>query len=205
MITHQDRANLRALTARAQAGLLSRSERTRMDVLAARERRAAEAEAVTAAGNNAVNGRARQRGATPTMPTDEQVQGAIKLLDPSKRPQARKNASKKDTEDVPLSFGDFGDSRSSDDGPERDKVDPGRNESHEGDGDAESVAGPVVVYDDANDTSLTRTLAISNFGDTPVILQVRVSAATIPPTIIPAASVSSPQLVGSITSGGYLI
>lgn len=176
-----------------------------MDILAARERRAAEAEALTAAGNNAVNGRTRHRSATPTMPTDEQVQGAIKLLDPSNRPQARKNASKKDAEDVPLSSGDFGDSHSSDDGPERDKVDLDRNESHEGDGDAESVAGPLVVYDDTNDAGLTRTLAISNFGDTPVILQVRVSAATVPLAFIPAAGVPSSQLVGSVTGGEYLV
>lgn len=195
-ITPRERVSLRKLAARAQAGPLTRKERARMEALVARERRAVEAEAaaeaspaaVAAGINGSVNGTVNGTvnvsisralsGEAPTMPSDEQVQGAIRLLDPANRRQGERegqgNGGKTDDGDVECSFGEFGenDSKDGEDGGEDSDAD-GSHGAGDGEDSAKSIARTAVMMrSDSNDEIMARTLAVSNFGDTPVILQV---------------------------------
>lgn len=175
-----------------------------MEALVARERRAAEAEAaakgspaaaaaaVNGAVNRPVNGSTNRpvnrsvnravSGEVPTMPSDEQVHGAIKLLDPANRRQGeiQCNVGKTDEGDIECSLGESGENDSKDGEDGEDGEDGGEDSDMDGShgaGDGEDLTKSIVrtaqmMRADSSDEVMARTLTVSNFGDASVILQV---------------------------------
>lgn len=180
----RERVALRKLTSRNRCGLITKNERARMKKLLARERRSVESHFSRAESTSLSD----SGGNIPPMPTDEQVKGAVEMLERVSRSKNRTagehqeeggkaddgSGSQDPSDGYEVTFGDWGDSNDS-------------KEAGEGDGDADFDGGGSCGHEAEeaqrrttntrdDETRLTRTLVVSNYADSPAVLQVTACA-----------------------------